>query len=73
MKTNRFFSMALLVVDNSSCGAEESRMSAGAESATNRLRKNMASELKALPDHLSGYGFADWSCKVQNTDGWSVE
>jgi len=65
MKTNLFFSMALLVVANSSCAAKESKMSAGAESAANRLRKNIASELKAIPNH-------PWAGEYYAGDGLGV-
>jgi len=65
MKTNLFFSMALLVVANPSYAAEKSKMSPGAESGADRLRKNIASELKALPDH-------PWAGEYYAGDGLGV-
>jgi len=51
MKTRLFLSVAALVVANDSAATDESKTSAGAEHSAKRLRDNIASELKALPDH----------------------
>ncbi len=51
MKARLFLSVAALVVANGSSATDQSKMSAGAENSAKRLRDDIASELKALPDH----------------------